>query len=144
MRYALGIESALNLLGCTGMLLFPSHILSLLVTTPAEITATALSVTQWVGALGYALTAPMLLALPNTRRGIESRATVYVSLAAGEMMLAPLLLWQALGKSEGSGMTRRALLLAGCSMLPHLPWRFFVLLGKPEWIGRYRDERKEE
>ncbi len=143
MRYALGIEATINLIGTSGMLFFPSHFLSLLVSKPSEITATAQTLTQWLGALGYVLTVPMLLAIPNTRRGIESRPTVYHSLAAGELCLIPLLLYQALVKQEESGMSRKGLLMGMASMLPHLPWRFFVLFGKPEWMGRYRDERKE-
>lgn len=143
MRYALGIEAAINLLGCAGMLFFPSRFLELLASKPSEITATATTVTQWLGALGYILTVPMLLAIPNTRRGIESRTTVYYSLAAGELALIPLLLYQALVKREASGMSRKGLLMGMGSMVPHLPWRFWVLFRRPEWIGRYREERKE-
>ncbi|KAJ9648040.1 hypothetical protein H2199_001817 [Coniosporium tulheliwenetii] len=121
MRYALGIEAAINLLGCAGMLFFPSRFLNLLASKPSEITATATTVTQWLGALGYILTVPMLLAIPNTRRGIESRTT------AGRV-----------------GDEQEGLLLGMGSMLPHLPWRAWVLFRRPEWIGRYREERKED
>lgn len=56
----------------------------------------------------------------------------------------PMFLWQ-LGKGEeGSGFTRRALLTGAVQLGALVGWRLYVLLRRPEWIGRYREVRKGE
>lgn len=143
-RYAFALESAFNVLGAAGMLLTPHPILAFLAPSPSQITPLAVSLTQWLSAVVFALTAPLLLCLPNTRRAVESRTTAYWTLAMGEGILVPIFLWQ-LGKGEeGSGFTRRALVAATVQLGALVGWRLYVLLGRPAWIGRYREVRKEE
>jgi len=143
-RYAFALESAFNVLGAAGMLLTPRSILTFLASSPSQITPLAVSLTQWFGAVVFALTAPLILCLPNTRRAVESRTTTYWTLAAGEGILVPLFLWQLGNGEEGSGFTRQALVMGAVQLGALVGWRLYVLLRRPEWIGRYREVRKEE
>lgn len=142
MRYALAIEAGFNIVGATGMILYPSRFLSPMVTNQSQVSAASASLVQWVGGLLFVLTVPILLCTPNTRRAIESRPTVYYTLLAGEGTLIPILLYQAAAAPD-SGLTPKALLLFSSGLVMPLAWRLFVLFKRPEWMGRYRDARKQ-
>jgi hypothetical protein len=139
MRYALGFETMANAIGGTWMVFFPQTFLSMLVNSSSDITPTAVTWTQVTGALVYALATPLILGIPNTRRGIESRAPTYYTLAAGEVGVVAVALYKAFVFGDDSGWSRNALLAASAVLAPTLAWRFYVLFGKPEWIGRYRE-----
>lgn len=83
---------------------------------------------------------PLLLAVPNTRQGIELRGPVYIFLSATEVCLISGLAYIALSRSEKETGTRDQALwgLVG-NLIPPLAFRLFVLGVKPHWIGRYRD-----
>jgi hypothetical protein len=143
MRYALGFETMANAIGGTWMVFFPQHFLSLLVNSSKDITPTAVTWTQVTGALVYALATPLILAIPNTRRGIETRAPTYYTLAAGEVGVVAVALYKAFVFGDDSGWSTGALLAASAVLAPTLAWRMYVLFGKPEWIGRYRDNLRK-
>lgn len=129
------LEAAFNILGAIPMLFFPSTVASLMTSTGAASPATA-QLLQWLGALTLGLTPQLLLALQNTKTAIESRATVYVTLGAGEAMLIPVMLWQA-GVGDEGGFTGKALVRAAGVLLVPLVWRVYVLGWRPELLGRY-------
>ncbi|KAG9689473.1 hypothetical protein KCU95_g8009, partial [Aureobasidium melanogenum] len=139
MRFALGFETVANVVGGTWMVFFPQSFLGMLVNSPSDMTPTAVTWTQVTGALVYALAAPLVLAFPNSRRGIESRAPAYYTLGAGEVGVTAVTLYKAFADGGDSGWTKNALLGASSALLPALAWRLYVLFGKPEWIGRYRE-----
>lgn len=139
MRYALGFETMANAFGGTWMVFFPQSFLGMLVNSSSDITPAAVTWTQVTGALVYALATPLVLGIPNTRRGIESRAPTYYTLAAGEVGVVAVALYKAFAFGDASGWSRNALLAASAVLAPTLAWRFYVLFGKPEWIGRYRE-----
>ncbi|KAH0386761.1 hypothetical protein E4T50_13543 [Aureobasidium sp. EXF-12298] len=139
MRFALGFETMANVIGGTWMVFFPRSFLSMLVNSPSDMTPIAVTWTQVTGALVYALATPLVLAIPNTRRGIESRVPTYYTLSAGEVGVTAVTLYKAFVHGDDSGWSRNALLGASSVLLPALAWRFYVLFGKPEWIGRYRE-----
>jgi hypothetical protein len=142
-RYAMAIEGTLNILAGVPMLFYPSIFLSLMAKSPAVYTSVSPSTAmfQWIGALILGITPQLFLALPNTRRAIESRRMVYISLGAGELALIPLFLWQA---SRDSGFTSTALGNAVVMLAPALLFRGYVLFVKPSLMGRYRDVVKKE
>ncbi|CAD0093450.1 unnamed protein product [Aureobasidium vineae] len=139
MRYALGFETMANAIGGTWMVFFPQSFLGMLVNSSSDITPTAVTWTQVTGALVYALATPLILGIPNTKRGIESRAPTYYTLSAGEVGVVAVALYKAIVYGDDSGWSRNALLAASSVLAPTLAWRFYVLFGKPEWIGRYRE-----
>lgn len=143
MRWALGLEVGANFVGGTWMIFFPQHFLSMLATTPPEINGAATTWTQVTGALVYALATPLALGVPNSRRGIESRAVTYWTLAAGEIGVVAVALFKAFTFGDKSGWSRNALLGVCSTLMPALAWRFYVLFGKPEWIGRYRETTRK-
>jgi Na+-driven multidrug efflux pump len=108
-RYAMAIEAGLNVFGATIMLLYPSEVLSYMVTKPSANTAASAALAQWLGALTCGLAVQLLCAIRNTRGAIESRRAVYYTLGAGEGFLIPLLLWQASSISTEKGLTSNAL-----------------------------------
>ncbi|MCJ1250806.1 hypothetical protein MMC30_008034 [Trapelia coarctata] len=140
----MAIEAAFNVFGAIGMILAPDYVLSLMVSSPSQITPLAVSLTQWLAAVVLALTAPLVLCLPNTRRAVESRATTYWTLGVGEGFLVPMFLWQMGKGEEGSGFTKQALVASAVQLGGLVGWRLYVLLGRPEWLGRYRDVKKGE
>ncbi|MCJ1477172.1 hypothetical protein MMC13_005843 [Lambiella insularis] len=143
MRYAIATEAFFNLLGAIPMLFSPRSLL-LLISASQQPSPLAISLTQWLGALVLGLTAPLVLAYPNTRRGLQSRPTVYWTLGTGEAALVVVLVWQYLCKREGSGMSGRFLMGATGMMTGLCAWRLWVLTAKREWMGRYNDSKKRE
>lgn len=143
MRYALATEATSNVLGAIPMIFLPRTLL-LFVSPSQEPSYLAISLTQWLGALVLGLTAPLVLAYPNTRRGLETRPTVYWTLGVGEAAATGVMLWQYLSKGEGSGMKEGFLVGATAVLSSLVVWRMWVLMVKPEWMGRYDDSRKGE
>lgn len=139
-RRAFAIEAVLNLF-VLPLILYPRATLSHMIQNPAEITSTTtLLARAWGGLVVGAFTPALLLGLPNTRAGIESRTTVYYMLGLGEMLLVPLLAWHA---GEDGGLSAKACMVAITNLLPPLAWRVYTLCCKPEWFGRYRDVKGE-
>ncbi|KAA6410610.1 MAG: hypothetical protein FRX48_06032 [Lasallia pustulata] len=133
-RRLMALEAAVNILSAIPMLLYPSSIVSHLTSSGTAPPSTT-QLTQWLGALILALTPQLLLALPNTKTAIESRATVYVTLGPGEAMLISIMLWQAWAGEEG-GLSARALVRAAGILVGPLVGRGWVLGWRPELLGR--------
>ncbi|MCJ1392170.1 hypothetical protein MMC18_005037 [Xylographa bjoerkii] len=138
MRSALLIEALSNILGAIPMIFLTRPLLSLI--SPSTPSPLAVSLTQWLGGLICGLAAPLLLAYPNTKRAMESRTTVYWTLGAGEGALVPLMLWQYMKEGQESGLPGGFLLGAAGVLAATAVWRLWVMLVRPEWIGRYREE----
>ncbi|MCJ1290310.1 hypothetical protein MMC34_001846 [Xylographa carneopallida] len=137
-RSALLIEALSNILGAIPMVFLTRPLLSLI--SSAAPSPLAISLTQWLGGLVCGLAAPLLLAYPNTKRAMESRTTVYLTLGAGEGVLIPVMLWQYMSEGQGSGLPGGFLLGAAGVLAATAVWRLWVMLVRPEWMGRYREE----
>ncbi|EWG54988.1 hypothetical protein FVEG_13061 [Fusarium verticillioides 7600] len=99
----------------------------------------AVPMMQLCGISLAAMTVPMMLGVPNNAGAVETRRVTYQMLASFEAMALPLLFWQAW--ENGSGIYPTKLTLAsGLAMSVALGFRIFVLLIKPEWMGKYQGE----
>ena len=153
-QLALALEAVANVLSATGLLLYPLEILNLLTATPSS-TASLLNPSsappaatyflQWLAALTYGLTPPLLFALPEHRGARDKRWTAYITLGSIDMVLIPLMVWQALmwGSDDG-GLTRRALLGCAGGLLPFMVWRVWVLGFRPELLEKSGESGKME
>lgn len=146
-RIAFLLESILNLF--TLPLIFsPRPILSYLLLNfdptknSPENNASVFFAQCFGGLVVGALTPALWSGLPNTKSSIESRRSTYILLAGGEILLIPLLISQAFKNGD---VERRAAIsplvavLAMGALVPPLVWRGYVLLGRPELLGKYRD-----
>lgn len=169
-RTAFALEAALNVVGGTCMILYPTTFLSFLAADPSHnVTPAVTALFQWFGALTLGLTPQLLLALPNTEGALLSRPTVYWTLLAGEAGLVPLMAWQmrcagavtalgvvaqktlnqdsnglGVGASLSNGLSRNGLLGSAAILAATSVWRLWVLLVKPEWMGRYDSIQKKQ
>lgn len=148
-RIAFVAEAILNVLAAIFMFLSPSTVLGYLATSSSPTLVTPLSATviQIIAGIFMSIAVPLLLAVPNTRQGIESRGLVYIFLAATEVCLVGGLAYIALFRSEKeTGVRVQALWGLVSNLIPPLAFRLFVLGVKPHWMGRYRDgtEKKRE
>jgi hypothetical protein len=140
-RAAFAIESASNIIFATTTLLYPEYCLNAVVRSPLFITPTASYLLQTTATSLFALTVPLITCLPNTRRAIESRTTVYYTLAAAEVFSISLMVWKALARDE-TGLQRGFLLRSAASLVPILAWRVYTLLWEPEWFGVVEDQHE--
>lgn len=137
--YALLLEVTFNIAGGTMVLFRPIPCLNRLVDSPVAITTASKCLMQWLGAMVYALTVPLLLCMRSTREGVDSRPTVYATLLAGETFLTLTMLRQ-LHSGSGlgpKGLTRKALMTCCAVLAVPAAWRLYVLFVAPEWFGRY-------
>lgn len=139
-RSALLIESAMNIFGGSGMILFPSAILRSMTYPTTPITPAATNLMQWLGGLVIALSTPLLLSYPNTVAGVASRYTTYWTLAAGEVVLMSVMAVQA--TSGRNAVTGRFVGAAWGILGVTLAWRVYALVFRPEMIGSVGNARK--
>ena len=91
------------------------------------------------------LTSALLAGYTNTRNGIESRRPTYLMLGIGEAMLIPLLVGEMVKDGgEGAAVSRKVAGASVAMLLPPLLWRIYVLVVRPDLLGRYTEERKSE
>ena len=146
-RKAFLLESVLNLF--TLPLIFaPQRVLSWIILDPlVRINpATVLFARCFGGLVVGALTPALWLGLPQTKTAIESRRTVYLLLAGGEIALIPLLVDQVMKGGDvqaGAAISVKVALMAIAGLLPPLLWRMYVLFARPEMLGRYRNIKDE-
>lgn len=148
-RQAFLLESILNLFTLP-FIFAPRTILSWIMLDPSQ--AVNPGPVLWARCFGGlvvgALTPALWCGLPRTRRALESRRTVYLLLAGGELALVPLLVDQALkgGQTErGAAISVKVAVMAMGGLIPPFLWRMWVLFVRPEMLGRYREvERKRE
>lgn len=144
-RLALVVESALNIFFSLYILLYPSHALYHLSYSPRYVNPLSSSLLHILAIMVWTITVPLLLAIPNTRQGIESRVPAYLTLGTSEVFLLGMLGWLGFVKGEGeTGVSDRAVAILASNITGALAWRVFVLWVKPEWVGRYKDEGKIE
>ncbi|KAI9696336.1 MAG: hypothetical protein M1820_008178 [Bogoriella megaspora] len=140
-RLAFLLEALFNILGAAVILLYPATCLSYFVPKPHITTTTSVSLVQWLAALILGLTPQLVLALPNSRKAVDSRPMVYTTLAWGEACLMPVLIWHAFVES---GLSPRAMGICVGNLLPIFCWRLYVLWWKPEWFGRVKEVEREK
>ncbi|OAL38304.1 hypothetical protein AYO20_02363 [Fonsecaea nubica] len=143
-RVALGVETVLNIVVGGYIVFCPQHFVGLLVSTPAMITPSLIAAVRQYGAFATSLAVPTALGIPNTRRGIESRVTVYAFLGSAEVCITLVSLYLALVGGDGSGFSKTAMLASAAAFASGLSWRLLVLLVYPQWLGAYRLSAKEE
>ena len=139
-RKAFLIEALLNL-GSFPLITHPRFCLSLLLNNPYQVNASSAFFARFFGGLVVgALTPGLLYGYLNTRQGIESRKTVYVSLGLGECVLIPLLVLEAMkGGGLDAALSVHGALAAIMLLAPPLLWRVYVLFLRPDMLGRYRE-----
>lgn len=140
-QLVLALEASANLFGATCMLLFPGPILTYLTNPPSSSLSSttpdpaSAHLVQWLAALVYGLTPPLLLAVPDQKDIRGKRWIAYVTLGAGEASLMAVMLWQAfMGKADGGGFTKKALLGCVGGLMPFMLWRVWVLFARPELL----------
>jgi len=141
MRWALGIESILNLPLAAMTIFTPAAFLKLLSSEPA-ITPLAEMCARYYGVTVIGLTAPMVLGVFNNRTAIESRPYSYLMLGSAEAGMLATALWVIAGPGNASGFTTEAMWSILKQIGPAFLWRIFVVTQKPEWFGRYREVKK--
>ncbi|KAH7089518.1 hypothetical protein FB567DRAFT_520912 [Paraphoma chrysanthemicola] len=142
-RIALAVESVLTVGISAYYIFFPRHyLLRTLGTASAQVTTTALQMTQQFGAVGVLTGAGVGLFVPNTKSVIELRQPLYRALLAFELAFVPLLLWQ--GFMMADGIPKDSMVSTALQFVPFVAWRIFTLGWKPEWFGRYLDGKKSE
>ncbi|MCJ1392961.1 hypothetical protein MMC18_005833 [Xylographa bjoerkii] len=139
-RWALIIEAGTSLLTSTFMLLKPFTLLQFISASSSPPDPLAASMLQWLGGLTLALATPLLLAVTNTKSGIESRPIVYSTMLSMEVALLPLLAWQAM---TGSTLSPKALANVAGGLMGPILWRLWVLGYRPELMGRYSENKKD-
>jgi hypothetical protein len=158
-RCAMAIEGVFNIFGATMMLLYPATLLSYAIAGVASfadnrsvktcVTPALISMVQWLGALILGLTPQLFLSIPNTRQAIESRRLVYLTLGAGELGLAAVILWQVYGSGleaehVGEQLSNKTLVRIAQQMILMLGLRLYVLYCRPSLLGKYREVAKDE
>lgn len=142
LRHAFAIEASLNVIGGITMLAYPSTILSYLMSHPTLITNSSVMLMQWLGALSCGLAAPLLLALPDSPQAPDRRRLTYWTLLAGEGSLIPVFAFQAAAANDGTGFTRKALMVSLQVLSAQALGRLYVLLGRPGWFGGQKSAGK--
>jgi len=143
-RKAFLIEGLLNFASFP-LITHPRFCLSLLLNNPSQVNASSAFFAKFFGGLVVGALGPALLyGYQNTRQGIESRKTVYVSLGLGECVMIPLLLGEAMkGGGSDAALSVRAALGAIMLLAPPLLWRIYVLFVRPEMMGRYTEVKQQ-
>jgi hypothetical protein len=149
-RYALIFEALANIVGIVGILYYadqanafmaapkPANAMMarLLAHANKPDPVSTLTVDILVGFV-LTLTVPILLCLPNTKRAIESRPTVYALLLAGEVVLTAQFVMEAL--TGRNGLNPKSCWMVVSNMLGFMLFRVFVFVVKPEWFGSYKE-----
>ncbi len=121
------------------MILKPYNVLGFLSNSTKYPNSLSAALMQLLGGCVFALMTPLLLAIPKTRAGIESRPIVYVTMLAGEVVLIPVMMWQAL---VAKSIPETALIFCG-NLVGLIIWRVWVLWFRPSWMGRYSEQQKD-
>ncbi|KAM5353119.1 hypothetical protein ACJ41O_000255 [Fusarium nematophilum] len=140
-RIAFAAESVVNffILGFPMIFNAKKSLESMFLSDGQSATPQAASVFQLFGLNLLAMTAPMVLALPNKPGAIELRRLSYQMIATFEAAAVPLTIWQAWVGEEGSGFNPDKLTWGFVVPMGVLgAFRAFVLYVKPEWMGKYR------
>ena len=123
------------------MVFLPHQVISMIAKSPRRDDSTlSANMLQISGTLILALTAPLVMAYPNTATGVASRHIAYITLGLGEVLIIPgLLVWLQSGQSA---LSDGFLLLMLAALSGTLAWRVFCGFVKPEWMGITSDKRR--
>jgi len=148
--YALAFESFLNLFGAIPFLLYPEWCLSYVVNTLAAhhvhtspVPPGSATLFQVYACLVIALTIPLLMCIPDVPGAAPKRVIMFQALGMGEAFLIALLLWKATDPDK-SGYTQLSLVLSAMSLTPHLSWRAWTLLVRPDWFADGSETKKKQ
>jgi hypothetical protein len=117
--------------------------LSLLLNNPSrDINPTSILFARLFGGLVVGgLTSALLAGATNTRNGIESRRPTYLLLGLGEALLIPIIVLDLLkGGGPGAALSKKVAAASVACLVPPLLWRLYVLLARPDLLGRYTEE----
>lgn len=149
-RYALIFETLANLFGI-GLFLYFAEQAPAFIATPRPANAmvarlmahankplpvSTFTVEMLVGFVAT-MTVPIVLCLPNTKRAVESRPTVYTTLLAGELVLIAQCVLEGTTGRNGLHPARCWQIIA--NLAPFALWRSWVLWVRPEWFGSYKE-----
>ncbi|KAL6716020.1 hypothetical protein ACLMJK_006982 [Lecanora helva] len=151
---AIVLEIFGNLVGIIALGCFPNQILRYFIASSLpgiELNGTVTFLSRSLSAFIFALTAPLLLAYPDSRSSAEKRKLAYWTLSTGEAILIPLLLWEAFRATDESkaagvwagGLSRHFCFAAVGNLAPILFWRVFVFVMKAHWFGDGESGAKE-
>lgn len=128
-------EAFLNISGALLFILRPSWCLSFALSSDNTVPESAAVLWQVYGGLVMALTLPILLVVPESpeqsRFVFGKRDIVFKTLAAGEVALLAILLWNAMKPEQKSGFSHAALLTSSVFLLPALAWHSFAIWVRP-------------
>jgi hypothetical protein len=114
------------------LLLHPSHI------NPSSVLFARL----FGGIIVGGLTSALLAGATNTRNGIESRRPTYLLLGLGEVCLLPMLALEAAkGNGPDAALSVKVAVVSIGMLAPPLMWRLYVLLVRPDLLGRYTETK---
>jgi hypothetical protein len=131
-------ESILNLLIAGWLLISPSHALSFLVSSPAQNTATAQTLTQWAGVNMLVVTIPLILGLPQSQRAIESRPTAWTTYVTAEVSILVFCYGLAGLGEEKIGVKPEVLRWVANQVIVPMIGRTVTLVWRPQWFGKYK------
>jgi hypothetical protein len=138
-KYAFIIESIFNIAGGTAMLVAPTTILNLMARSPSFVSPISILFLQVAGGLVVSFAAPLGLGL---LAGSREKIMAYQFLAAGEMILIPLLLMKWVSSTDAGMADNSKLLLMGGTLLPFLLFRFWCLGWRLEWFGQEKGSKR--
>ncbi|ETS75809.1 hypothetical protein PFICI_12753 [Pestalotiopsis fici W106-1] len=130
-------EAFFNISGALLFVLRPAWCLSFALALPDEpVPSSAAVLFQVYGGLVLALTLPILLVVresPGQSRAVfERRDIVFKTLAAGEVALIAILLWNTMKPAAKSGFSHSGLFISSVFLLPALTWHSFAVWGRPD------------
>jgi hypothetical protein len=139
-RTAFLLEALANLFTIP-LITHPRLILSYLLLHPVDINPSSILFARLFGGIVVGgLTSALLAGATNTRNGIESRRPTYLMLGLGEACLIPMLAGEAVkGGGSGAAVSVKVAVAAMGMLVPPLLWRIWVLVFRPELLGRYTE-----
>jgi len=143
-RKAFLIEATANLASIP-MITNTTAVLSFILKNPADINPSTILFTRLFGSIVVGgLTAGLLTGATNTRNGIESRRIIYLMLGMGEALMLPILVREMLKDGVDAAISKKVAGSVVGMLLPPLLWRLYVLVLRPDLLGRYTEEGDEK
>lgn len=126
-RACLALEAACSI-AMAGFLIFRQHAVLPYISASASKESSqpdpvSLSLLQWLGAYVVIVAVSMVLALPNSKAGIERRPLVATVLVLGDFAVGPVMLCQ-VSRSDSSGMDSAMLKTFLWHLIPGLYFGF--------------------
>lgn len=132
LKGAFGLEIALNTIAGVVLIASPTTALTQMARSTAFITPTATLLAQLAGSMIMSFSAPLVLGL---RAGPRDRKMAYWFLAAGEVVLVPVLVGKYLNGTDAGVKDNKELLVMASNLLVFFVWRVWCLGWRPQWFG---------